>query len=203
MRPPNRGLPSVCGCLSGGALTPTHSCTTAQQPFHPDLWDGVCRRQPGLLPNSWRERPVPADLRKSVRPQPYRTPKPLRMSVRAYVAKHFSTEARLLLHVNGVHRPGTVHHEGLLTLPRSGGAYAAYDADTHEVVVAGMGRFPIQSGDAPGSTMGESRTVLQALIHAARRTPWATHQNISVWTDSMSSTQSASNNYPLSCAQYP
>ena len=64
-----------------------------------------------------------------------------------------------MLHVHGVHGPGTVHHAGLHTLPRIGGAYVAYDVDTHEVVIAGMGRFPAQSGDASSSTLGESPRV--------------------------------------------
>ena len=56
-------------------------------------------------------------------------------------------------------------------------------------MIAGMGRFLVQSGDAPSSTLGESRTILQALIHAARRIPLAADQNISVRTGSMSPTQ--------------
>ena len=166
VRPLSGGFPSVCGCLSGDALTPTHSCTTtAQQPFHPDLRDdGACRRQPGLLPSSWRERPVPANLQtRASAPGIPDTDAPAG-ECPCLCGGKFSTKARLLLHVNGVHRPGTVHHEGLHMLPRLGGAYVAHDADAHEVAVAGMGRFPIQPGDAPSSTMGESRTILQALI---------------------------------------
>ena len=189
VRPPNGGFSSVCGCLSGDTSMPTHSCTEARKPFHPDLRDDICRGRPDLLPNSWRARPAPADLRKCASaPDIPDTDKPPE-ECPCLCGETFSTEARLLLHVHGVHGPGTVHHAGLHTLQRVGGAYAAYDADTHEVVIAGMGRFLVQSGDTPSSTLGESRTILKALIHAARRIPWVADQNISVRTGSMSSTQ--------------
>ena len=50
-------------------------------------------------------------------------------------------------------------------------------------------RFPVQHGDSPSSTLGESRTILVALIHAARRLPKAWQQRIHILTDSKSSTQ--------------
>ena len=124
-RPPNEGFFSVCSCLSGDAMmTPTHSCKTAQQPFHSDLWDGVCRLQPGLLPNSWRKRPVPVDLRQSASASdiPDTDKPPDACLCLCQCGETFSTATRLLLHVQGVHRPGTVHHAGLQTLPRTGGA---------------------------------------------------------------------------------
>ena len=120
------------------------------------------------------------------------------------MAKRFPpAAARLQPNAQSAYRPGTAHNSARVrahTLPRIGGAYvAAYDVDTHEVVMAGMGRFPAHSRRAilPASrSLGESRTILQALLmHAARRIPWlgsgprAADQNISARTGSMSSTQ--------------
>ena len=103
--------------------------------------------------------------------------------------EHFSTKARLHLHVNGPHRPGTKHHTGLHFLARIGGAYVLFNTVTNAVILAGMARFPVQCGDVPSSTLAESRTILLALIHIARRLPSAPHHTIRIHTDSKSSTQ--------------
>ena len=117
-----------------------------------------------LLPGSWTKDPSlpPAVVTRGlpVVPIPDTTTPPDKCY--CICGEYFSTKARLRVHANGPHRPGTKHHVGLHFLARIGGAYALFNTVTHAVILAGMARFPVQCGDVPSSTLAEPRTILLA-----------------------------------------
>ena len=189
---------SVCSCMA--SRTHPQRCTVVDdEPFHTRVWDTLCRNMPQLstghddrlLPDSWTKDPSfpPADVTRGLPVVPI--PDTAAPPDRCYCicGEHFSTKARLRLHANGPHRPGTKHHAGLHFLARIGGAYVLFNTVTNAVILAGMARFPVQCGDVPSSTLAESRTILLALIHITRRLPSAPHHTIRIHTDSKSSTQ--------------
>ena len=189
---------SVCSCMAH--RTHPQRCTTVDdEPFHTRVWDTLCRNMPQLstghddrlLPDSWTKDPSfpPTNATRGLPVVPI--PDTAEPPDRCYCicGEYFTTKARLHLHVNGPHRPGTKHHTGLHFLARIGGAYVLFNTVTNAVILAGMARFPVQCGDVPSSTLAESRTILLALIHITRRLPSAPHHTIRIHTDSKSSTQ--------------